>query len=194
MHQASEHTTTAARHRLPARPPRSGRRLHSHPVQHQQWVTRSHVGERKRIAFTTLGSTLTLTPNPSLLPRATQRGQRHPAAHGAGHGCPAPYSYTPHANGGKRRTAHTPTVPTPEREHASKQAGAKGRRDNDCPTTPRRAHTPKHANTKRRTRAVAQTPNPSHPRANTPTTSLSKYAPKRTQGTCPHQHVWAHQV
>ena len=42
----------------------------------------------------------------------------------------------------------------------------------------------------KRTRAVAQTPNPSHPRANTPTASLSKYAPKRTQGTCPHQHVW----
>ena len=44
--------------------------------------------------------------------------------------------------------AHTPTTPTPEREHASKQAGAKGLTQPHCPTTPS-----KRANTKK-----AQTP------------------------------------
>ena len=38
----------------------------------------------------------------------------------------------------------------------------------------------------KRTRAVAQTPNPSHPRANTPTASLSKYAGSRAHTWCAH--------
>lgn len=72
--------------------------------------------------------------------------------------------------------------------------GQRGGRSHTAPPPQANPRQHQEAQTPTRTRAVAQTPNPSHPQANTPTTSLSKYAPKRTQGTCPHQHVWAHQV
>ena len=77
MHQASEHATTAARHHLPARPTLARPEAPLTPCSAPTGGTRSHVGERKRIVFTTLGSTLTPTPNPSPLPRATHRGGQY---------------------------------------------------------------------------------------------------------------------
>ena len=184
MHQASEHATTAARHRLPARPTLARPEAPLTPCSAPTGGTRSHVGERKRIVFTTLGSTLTLTPNPSLLPRARSIRAAPPTAYGAGQRCPAPLPL-PRTQGS---IAHA-NKPTPEREHASKQAGQRGGGTtlSHHPKQARQHQKRKHqkANT-----TQAQTPNPSHPQANTPTTSLLFHHPREHKKR-PHSNVWA---
>lgn len=121
----------------------------------------------------------------SSLPHATQRGQRH--AVWAGQPCPAHTSRPARrAEPARTRQSH------PRQDVSAKQAERRGG-ETLLSHHPTSAPTPK-AQTPTRTRAVAQTPHPTTHRANTPTTSLSKHAPKRTQGTCPHSSVWAHQV
>lgn len=96
-----------------------------------------------------------------------------------------PITVTPHA-GGKRSTPHTPTAPTPEREHASKQAVARGGGTtlSHHPKQARQHQKRKHqkANT-----PVAQTPNPNHPpgEQTRPQQASARYAPKRTQASVP---------
>ena len=154
MHQASEHATTAARHRPPARPTLARpTRLHSHPVQHRQGCTRSHVGERKRIVFTTLGSALTLTPNPSPLPRA-RISRAAPPTHVMGRDNVVPPHYRYPAPKG---ASHTPTSPHQSVSTQASKPGQRGRRDHTVPPPQASAPTPK-----------AQTPKDEHaPRANT---------------------------
>ena len=151
MHQASEHATTAARHRLPARPTLARPEAPLTPCSAPTGGTRSHVGERKRIMFTTLGSTLTLTPNPSLLPRARSIRAAPPTAYGAGQRCPAPLPL-PRTQGSiaHANSAHTRRVST----QASR---GKGRRDTIVPPPHQSANTT-HANTKRRTQKSATQP------------------------------------
>ena len=176
MHQASEHATTAARHRLPARPTLARPEAPLTPCSAPTGGTRSHLGERKRIVFTTLGSTLTLTPNPSLLPRARSIRAPPPTAYGAGQRCPAPLPL-PRTQGSiaHANSAHTRRVST----QASKQAEAKGRRDTIVPPpqasapTPRKRKHPKrtqpkrkHQTTREQTRPQAS-PNKARPQANT---------------------------
>lgn len=155
MHQASEHATTAARHRLPARPTLARpTRLHSHPVQHRQGCTRSHVGERKRIVFTTLGSALTLTPNPSLLPRARSI-RAAPPTHVMGRDNHVPPHYRYPAPKG---ASHTPTSP---HQSVSTQASKPGQRGGGTTLSHHhtKAPTPRSANTHTNT-PRAQTSNP----------------------------------
>ena len=49
----------------------------------------------------------------------------------------------------------------------------------------RTPHHPTKAQTPRKRKHPSEHTQPHHPRANTPTTSLSKYAPKRTQASVP---------
>lgn len=89
-------------------------------------------------------------PNPSLAHNATGAT---PHCMGRDNDCPAPLPLLPQRNS----HAHT-NKPTPEREHASKQAGAKGRTQPHRPTTPSKpAPTPKSANTHTNTGSSANT-------------------------------------
>ena len=134
--------------------------------------------------FTTLGSTLTL--NPSLLPRARSIRAAPPTAYGAGHNCPAP-SPSPHPR--KDGASHTPTAPTPK-ARARKQAsrGKRGRRGATTPHHPTKAPTPR----KRKHPHEHEKAQPSHPRANTPTTSLSKVRPQANTSKRAHTNTCGH--
>lgn len=116
---------------------------------------------------------------PLSLPRATQREGTPPRCTGRDNHVPPQHGHPPPI--GQRSTPHTPTAPTPGREHASKQAskpGQRGRRDHTAPPPQASAPTPRKRKHPKRTRAVAQTPNPNHPQANTPTTSPNKAHPQ----------------
>lgn len=125
-------------------------------------------------------STLRAPHTPRLSPRARSSRAPHATQYGAGQRLSRPIQLHPARRGASAQAAHTPTTPTPEREHASKQAGAKGRTQPHCPTTPS-----KRANTKK-----AQTPQANTRKANTqPNHPPSKHAhnkpklppPARTQ-------------
>lgn len=81
---------------------------------------------------------------------------------------------------GHTQAAHTPTAPTPEREHASKQAGAKGRRDHTVPPPP-----------SERTQASTQTPQANTgSSANTqPQPPASKHAHSKPQQVRPQANT-----
>ena len=75
--------------------------------------------------------------------------------------------------GGHAAAAHTPTSPRQiVSTQASKQAGARGGGTQKRPTTPPKRQHQKRKHQKANT-TQTQTPNPSHPQANTPTTSPS---------------------
>lgn len=98
---------------------------------------------------------------------------------------PPHYRYPLTQRGG---VAHA-NKPTPEREHASKQASrGKGAAGPHCPTTPKRARQHQEAQTPQANTPQTQTPN--HPRANTPTTGAAP--PARTL-TRPRRGAWAKQ-
>ena len=103
--------------------------------------------------FTTLGSTLNLTPNPSLLPRARSI-RAAPPTHVMGRDNVVPPHYRYPAPKG---ASHTPTSPHQGvSTQASKQAGARGRRDHTAPPpqasapTPRKRKHPKRTQPKRK--------------------------------------------
>ena len=80
----------------------------------------------------------------TLLLRATQQpGSPAPRTMGRDTIVPPHYRYSRSTAPRTRQQAHTRGANT----QASKQAGARGRRDHTAPTTPKRAHTSKHANT-----------------------------------------------
>lgn len=160
-----------------------GRRLHSHPVQHRQGCTRSHVGEHKsgRGCIRHPGSPLTLTPNPSLARHeATEATQRHAAWGGTTMSRPMPGSPPPIGHAAPRTRQQRPHQRC---EHASKQAGAKGRRDHTVPPPPRE-----------RTQASTQTPKGEHnPNANTqPNHPPIKHAHSKPKLPPPREHKSAH--
>ena len=108
--------------------------------------------------FTTLGSALNLTPNPSLARNATQRGQHHTVWGGTTLSRPITVTHAP------KGASHTLFKPTRAREHQpTKQAEKGGGGTTPSPTTPSKRTHPKPANTKKQTRTVAQTRNPNHP-------------------------------
>ena len=127
------------------------------------------------------------TPRLSL-PRhgATEATQRHAVWGGTTLSRPT-YRY-PRTQGS---IAHA-NKPTPEREHASKQASkrGKGAAGPHCPTTPSKRANTKSANTKRRTRPARKHQTPTTHRANTPTSKPALPPPARTQER-PHSSVWA---
>ena len=94
------------------------------------------------------------------LPAPRSSRAPHATLYGAGQRCPAPYCYTPHAGGQAQNRAHA-NKPTPEREHASKQAGAR-RRDHTVPPPPSKRANTKSANTHTNTGSSANT-QPNHP-------------------------------
>ena len=87
------------------------------------------------------------------------------------------------------RPAHA-NKPTRAREHASKQAGAKGRRDHTAPATPKQARQHQKAQTRQANTNASANTKPRHPRANTPTTSLLFHHPREHKKR-PHSSVWA---
>ena len=90
--------------------------------------------------------------------------------------------YPAHAN-----NAHTKGVST----QASKQAGAKGRRDHTAPATPsKRANTKKAQTPQANTGSSANT-KPSHPQANTPTSKPQQGTPPSEHKERPRQSAWA---
>lgn len=121
------------------------------------------------------------TPTLNLLSSTRkQRRQRHPAAHGAGHDCPAPLPPLTWPPTGSRTRQQRPHQSVSTNQASG--AGAAGQSLSHHPQASAHTKARKHH---KRTRAVAQTPNPTTHRANTPTTSLSKHAPKRTQASVP---------
>lgn len=145
MHQASEHATTAARHRLPARPPRPAGGSPS-LFSTNRVATRFHVGEHKRgrgVVFTTPSG----HPHPqSSLFHAHATAAAPPSSAWGGTTLSRPTYRYPAPKG----ASHTLFKPTPEREHASKQAGQRGG-TMIVPPPQASAPTPRNANTKRRT-------------------------------------------
>ena len=138
-------------------------------------------------------SALRAPHTPHHTPAHAAAGHRTPHSMGRDNHVP-PHTVTPRTQGGASATAaHTPTSPHQRREHArkqaSKQAGAKKRTQPHCPTTPS-----KRANTKARKHPHEHAPrvntNPSHPQANTPTTSLLFHHPREHKKR-PHSSVWA---
>ena len=126
-----------------------------------------------------------LTPNPSLLPRARIGRWTAPPTHVKGRDTIVPpLPDHPSAHPARTSRAHA-NKPTPEREHASKQAGARGRRDHTAPPPQASAPTPK-----KRKHPREHTP-PNHPPskhthtspAATPTQTLSR----------PRHSAWAKQ-
>ena len=88
---------------------------------------------------------------------------------------------------GHAEPPHTPTAPTPEREHASKQAGARGGGTtlSHHPQASAHKQARKHqkANTPR-----AQTPNPSHPPSKH---AHNRCCPTRANTKRPRHSAWA---
>ena len=130
---------------------------------------------------------------PPTLPLALHAaaGQRTPHCMGRDNVVPPHYRHP-----APKGASHTPTAPTPEREHqkptppeGSEREGAAGPH---CPTTPKRTHTSKHANTHANTPRKRKHQTPATHRANTPTTSPSCHPHANTRAPTPN--VWAHQV
>lgn len=115
----------------------------------------------------------------------TQRNGGSATLYGAGQRCPAPLPLPPHPKGG---ASHTPTSP---RQSVSKQASKPGQGGGGTtlPHHPTKAPTPKHANTPSEHAPRVNT-KPSHPQANTPTTSLLFHHPREHKKR-PHSSVWA---
>lgn len=108
-----------------------------------------------------------------------------PRTMGRDNPCPAP-TWPPSAHRASAEPRTRQQRPHQRREHQPiKREGAAG---HDCPTTPKQAHTSKHANTHANT-PVAQTPNPATHRANTPTVSPSCHPHANTRAPTPN--VWA---
>lgn len=122
MHQASEHATTAARHRLPARPTRPAGGSPS-LFSTNRVATRSHVGEHKRgrgVVFTTPSG----HPHPqSSLFHAHATAAAPPSSAWGGTTLPRPIT-APYL--AAHRLAHTLFKPTPEREHQPSKRGRSG--------------------------------------------------------------------
>ena len=114
----------------------------------------------------------TLTPNPSLARHAAAK-QPSATLYGAGQRLSRPITVNPAPKG----ASHTPTSPHQRREHQPSKPGQRGGRSHTVPPPQASAPTPRSANTHTNT-PHAQTPNPSHPQANTPTTSPNKARPQ----------------
>ena len=125
-------------------------------------------------------------PPPSIfsLPRARNGGSATQQRMGRDTIVPPHYRYP-----APKGASHTPTSPHQRREHASKQAGAKGRRDNDCPTTPSKRVNTKARKHHKRTRPARkhETQPPASKHAHT---SLLFHHPREHKKR-PHSSVWA---
>lgn len=129
------------------------------------------------------------SPLPPIYPLPAPRGDRsNPAPRNRGRDTIVPpLPVRPSTHRARSSRAHA-NKPTPGREHASKQAGAKGRRDHTAPPPHQSANTNKRKHPHEHAPRVNT--NPSHPQANTPTTSLLFHHPREHKKR-PHSSVWA---
>ena len=103
-----------------------------------------------------------------------------------------PITVTPRTQWGQaqpRTRKPRPHTEARARKQASKPGQGGGAARRGCLAAPPKRQ---HQNPQTPTRTRERRTQPSHPRANTPTTSLNKYAPSEHKER-PHQHVWAKQ-